>query len=690
MKLKSKLTATIVSMCAAIAVMGVGVWASTSQSFRLTVQNDIDIKIDSVIADVWGEYAVYTEMMEEVTYNYTSYDPVTGAANEPVAKTDYVPGLLRWRTAKDKVESRDLDGDGPGVAQDMISAEADYTANNCYILYTQFGNGYNDGQDIVYNEDADWDEYTPDGSTYPNQGGNLGQNPSNGGVNNSGDHNGENGGTHAGGETVNDPNTTQPGNWKDVFVPGHYYDAGKNPLPYSDMTNSGLKNYLNFANFQYLDSGDTGSLPTDPHPNIPYPDTYYNIDYTTSYAQIVFMYTIRQYYVPGAENTIYLTVQDEVTDAFAQEITDTAGNSRVQRNYYLNYNGAGEAIKSGYAAAGYGQTATSGNGNDNNNTGTVAANKYADDVTVNTFFDNYGRDGAGSGDAVTAQWTALDAGVIALAGSAGGEADADTLRKEAQHYQLPNPSNNGVWDETKDHVWHLMCVYTFERTSTNVDLSGLADGVGHSLSLLTQEQLEQYYGVTADQLDSQTVSVGKTIDPNSNDLTAPAQLQVNTVGSANATTHGEAIFNVAMKQNANFAFAGRSVNGRTDTLGRSPVTIDNYDGCETADDGMASKNEKDQALSTAELATGFRSVFGLVTNPNARYAFRFSDMVREYGSGDPDWYDLYEPNRQLVGEFTDYQGSSADTKPILNINGITDNGEQVPVEDDRLGGYTPL
>lgn len=61
MKLKSKLIATIVSMCAAIAVMGVGVWASTSQNFTVTVNNDIDVKIIGVNADVYGEFALYTQ-----------------------------------------------------------------------------------------------------------------------------------------------------------------------------------------------------------------------------------------------------------------------------------------------------------------------------------------------------------------------------------------------------------------------------------------------------------------------------------------------------------------------------------------------------------------------------------------------------------------------------------------------------
>lgn len=74
MKLKSKLIATIVSMCAAIAVMGVGVWASTSQNFTVTVKNDVDVKILNVNADVYGEFAIYSQFAnalgDGVTNNY--------------------------------------------------------------------------------------------------------------------------------------------------------------------------------------------------------------------------------------------------------------------------------------------------------------------------------------------------------------------------------------------------------------------------------------------------------------------------------------------------------------------------------------------------------------------------------------------------------------------------------------------
>lgn len=72
MKLKSKLIATIVSMCAAIAVMGVGVWASTAQSFSLTVNNDVDVKIIGVNADIYGEFAVYSQFTGHTTASETN------------------------------------------------------------------------------------------------------------------------------------------------------------------------------------------------------------------------------------------------------------------------------------------------------------------------------------------------------------------------------------------------------------------------------------------------------------------------------------------------------------------------------------------------------------------------------------------------------------------------------------------
>lgn len=47
MKLKSKLIATIVSICAAIAVMGVGVWAATS-TFSVSVSNTVNLTFQNL------------------------------------------------------------------------------------------------------------------------------------------------------------------------------------------------------------------------------------------------------------------------------------------------------------------------------------------------------------------------------------------------------------------------------------------------------------------------------------------------------------------------------------------------------------------------------------------------------------------------------------------------------------------
>ncbi len=95
MKLKSKLIATVVSMCAAIAVMGVGVWASTAQNFTVTVNNDVDVMILNVQADVYGEFAVYSQFMHSDKEN-TAVDTtpmfatkIDGSATEGKLGTAY-------------------------------------------------------------------------------------------------------------------------------------------------------------------------------------------------------------------------------------------------------------------------------------------------------------------------------------------------------------------------------------------------------------------------------------------------------------------------------------------------------------------------------------------------------------------------------------------------------------------------
>lgn len=94
MKLKSKLIATIVSICAAIAVMGVGVWAATG-SFTVQVTNNINLSFANLAGDISvvgkagadvtgvdGEDAQKTVAnLEAVLYDY---DATAAAGYEPV------------------------------------------------------------------------------------------------------------------------------------------------------------------------------------------------------------------------------------------------------------------------------------------------------------------------------------------------------------------------------------------------------------------------------------------------------------------------------------------------------------------------------------------------------------------------------------------------------------------------------
>lgn len=121
MKLKSKLIATIVSMCAAIAVMGVGVWASTSQNFTVTVKNDVDIKILNINADVYGEFAVYSQFAGSSTDGST-------------------PGYATRITGTTLGEA--------------YTSRADY--DHGYLLYAIGIGGYNDGKTGAFDGNTDY------------------------------------------------------------------------------------------------------------------------------------------------------------------------------------------------------------------------------------------------------------------------------------------------------------------------------------------------------------------------------------------------------------------------------------------------------------------------------------------------------------------------------------------------------
>ena len=131
MKLKSKLIATIVSMCAAIAVMGVGVWASSSQTFQVTVKNDIDVKIISVDADVYGEFAVYSQFSGHTTYRQTNA---------------YAQAYHHTRTLGSEAAANEAFQD----RKDM---------DHGYLLYARGINGYNDatpGDTSYYENEKAW------------------------------------------------------------------------------------------------------------------------------------------------------------------------------------------------------------------------------------------------------------------------------------------------------------------------------------------------------------------------------------------------------------------------------------------------------------------------------------------------------------------------------------------------------
>ena len=69
MKLKSKLIATIVSICAAIAVMGVGVWAASS-SFSVTVTNTVSLAFVGLDGTV--KYSANAEQVGAATEEVTA------------------------------------------------------------------------------------------------------------------------------------------------------------------------------------------------------------------------------------------------------------------------------------------------------------------------------------------------------------------------------------------------------------------------------------------------------------------------------------------------------------------------------------------------------------------------------------------------------------------------------------------
>lgn len=108
MKMRSKLIATIVSMCAAVAVMAVGVWAATS-SFSVTISNTINIAAYNThgAVNVWtvgaennvAKKAAYFnselkgQTVETVVYDANGYVQSTIRALNEGADASTQPGL---------------------------------------------------------------------------------------------------------------------------------------------------------------------------------------------------------------------------------------------------------------------------------------------------------------------------------------------------------------------------------------------------------------------------------------------------------------------------------------------------------------------------------------------------------------------------------------------------------------------
>ena len=101
MKLKSKLIATIVSICAAIAVMGVGVWAATS-NFTVSVTNVVNFSVTNLAGTikVTGAATVNDVAQDE---NYTNkladtllYNSADHGTGDPITTDIAVAGTVKY------------------------------------------------------------------------------------------------------------------------------------------------------------------------------------------------------------------------------------------------------------------------------------------------------------------------------------------------------------------------------------------------------------------------------------------------------------------------------------------------------------------------------------------------------------------------------------------------------------------
>ena len=126
MKLKSKLIATIVSICAAIAVMGVGVWAATA-SFTINVTNKVNFQVNNLA----GTIKVTGAATVDGTAKDTGY--TNKLADEPLF--DSATATAPYETAIGTTAAHKYDGaglfdkeaTGYGITADTKAASIAYT-----------------------------------------------------------------------------------------------------------------------------------------------------------------------------------------------------------------------------------------------------------------------------------------------------------------------------------------------------------------------------------------------------------------------------------------------------------------------------------------------------------------------------------------------------------------------------------
>lgn len=130
MKLKSKLIATIVSICAAIAVMGVGVWAATS-SFTVTVTNTVSLSFVNLEGSVSVKASTGAEVLadgglEPTLASTVLYDNGDTKYNAISANATAAGGNLQFAGA-DFLKTANIDENTDYAA---VMYEFTYTAND--------------------------------------------------------------------------------------------------------------------------------------------------------------------------------------------------------------------------------------------------------------------------------------------------------------------------------------------------------------------------------------------------------------------------------------------------------------------------------------------------------------------------------------------------------------------------------